>query len=123
MPLERGAVYRALIEVARRGGLGGTEWAEKYIVVLQDPGQMDAGATRYSYVIASTDRTGGRGLRAFEAQLGTADGFSRSTIVDGRWVYTELREELAETDFCFTLSEQRMDEISLAVFIGLQLST
>ena len=119
MPLERGAVYRTEIEVMRRGG--GTEWAVKYIIVLQDPQHMDAGATQYAYVVGSRNRSAGRGPRGFEAELGQADGFEYSTMVDGRWVYTRPRDELEETEYQFTLSEERMDAISVAVFIGLQL--
>jgi hypothetical protein len=121
VPLARGAVYRTEIEVTRPAG-GGTEWAEKYIVLLQDPEQIDRRATHYAFVIASTDRSGAQGPRPFEVRLGPDDGFHHSTIVDGRWVRTDLRANLDESDYCFALSEERMDEISLAVFIGLQLT-
>src|SRR6266498_3729038 len=109
VPLVRGAVYRTLVDVTRQGG-GGAEWIEKYIVVLQDPGSMDPGAANYAFVIASTDRTGRRGPRAFEARLGPDGGFSQSTIVDGRWVYTNRRADLNEEDYQFTLSAERMDD-------------
>jgi hypothetical protein len=115
-------VYRTEIEVTRPGG-GGPEWAEKYIVLLQDPEQIDLCATNYAFVIASTDRSGAQGPRAFEVRLGPDDGFHHSTIVDGRWVYTNLRADLDEGDYCFTLSKEGMEEISIAVFIGLQLTT
>jgi hypothetical protein len=111
-----------LVQVTRPGEPG-TYWAEKYIVLLQDPEQMDPRVTNYAFVIASTDRSGVQGPRAFEVRLGRADGFNRSTIVDGRWVYTNPRAELDEEEYFFTLSEDRMNEISIAVFIGLQLST
>ena len=50
-------------------------------------------------------------------------GFIHATIVDGRWVYTELRADLDESDYCFTLSEERMDAISVAIYVELQLTT
>jgi hypothetical protein len=119
VPLERGAVYRREIDVIYSNR--GTGRALKYIVLLQDPNQVDQGATNYAYVIASTDRSGGREPRNFEARLGPVDGFHHSTMVDGRWVYTEVRADLNESDYCFTVSEERMNAIALAVFIGLQL--
>lgn len=106
-----------------RAGGAGTERALKYIVLLQNPEQMDPRATNYAYVVASTDRSGGRDPRDFEVRLGPDDGFHHSTIVDGRWVYTDTRANLNEVDYCFTLSEERMRDISVAVFIGLQLTT
>jgi hypothetical protein len=121
VPLARGAVYRTLVQVTRARG-GGTDWAEKYIVLLQDPESMDPHATSYAFVIASTDRSGAQASRSFEVRLGEVDGFHHSTIVDGRWVYTSLRAELDEESYCFMLREERMDEVSLAVFIGLQLT-
>ena len=42
-------------------------------------------------------------------------------MVDGRWVYTIARASLNENLRQFRLSEDRMAQISLAVFIGLQL--
>jgi hypothetical protein len=119
VPLERGAVYRMPMQVTRAGG--GVGRAEKYIVLLQDPRQMDRNATNFAFVIASTDRTGGKGPRSFEVQLGPGDGFNHSTTVDGRWVYTHSRADLKEEDYFVTLNEDRMSAISVAVFIGLQL--
>jgi hypothetical protein len=120
MPLERGAVWLTRTLVTQQGGIPGL--ADKFVVVLQDPEQMDVGATSIAVLIASTDRTGGREPRAFEVRLGVEDGFDHSTIVDGRWVYTLLRAHLDEFDYRFTLSDDRMDDIGVAVFVGLQLA-
>ncbi len=43
-------------------------------------------------------------------------------MVDGCWVYTAPRSELDEAAYQFTVTEERMDEISVAVFVGLQLT-
>ncbi len=120
MPLERGAVYRRILYLPAWPG-GPLRPLLKYMVVLQDPRSMDPNATNFAFVIASTDRTGRGGRRVFEARLDESDGFDHSTIVDGRWVYTEPRDVLDEDDYQWTLSEERMDEVSLAVYEGLQL--
>src|SRR4051794_27127739 len=98
MAMIRGGVYRMRVQVTQRGGTE-PEWLDKYIVVLQDPASMDAGATNFAFVICSTDRTAGRGPRAFEVLLGREDGFEGSTILDGRWVYTYPRSEVAESEY------------------------
>jgi hypothetical protein len=121
VPLERGAVYLLPTLVTARGG-GGSAVVNKYQVVLQDPASMDARASNYAFVLASTDRSNGRGARLFEVLLDEEDGFDHGTMVDGRWVYTQPRDELDESGYQFTLSEERMDDISLAVFEGLQLT-
>lgn len=83
---------------------------------------MDANATRIAYVLCGTDHTGLDGPRDHEAQLGTDDGFSHSTIVDGRWVFTSSRTVFDETRYAgFTLPPERMILIDAAVFDGLQL--
>ena len=120
MPLERGAVYRRLVYLPSPMG-GPSRPLLKYIVVLQDPRSMDPNASNYAYVIASTDRTRGADPRVFEVRLDESDGFAHSTVVDGRWVYTEPRDTLDESDYQWTLSPERMDRVSLAVFEGLQL--
>lgn len=119
MSHERGAVYLLETPVTYKGG--GTGWALKYQVVLQDPFIMDENASNYAFVIASTDNSGGRGPRIHEVLLTRADGFDHNTMVDGRWVYTAPRADLDEDAYHFTLSAERMDEIAMAVFEGLQL--
>jgi hypothetical protein len=115
-------VYLAPIPVTRRGG-GAPADLDKYLIVLQNPANMDRNSTQLAVVVASTDRTSGRGVRAFEVRLDDQDSFRHPTIVDGRWVYTFPRKKLDDAIYMFTLTSQCMDEISLAVFIGLQLTT
>jgi mRNA-degrading endonuclease toxin of MazEF toxin-antitoxin module len=91
------------------------------VLLLQDPAAMDRGATNIAYLVLSTDRTGSRGPRSFEVPLDEHDGLSGRSVADGRWVFTMPRDDLQEADFVVTLSEGRMDEVSTAVFIGLQL--
>jgi len=119
MALHRGGVWLTTILTTQR--TGDPRPAEKFAVILQDPERMDSGATQIAAVIASTDRTSGRQPRAFEVRLGRDDGFDHATIVDGRWVYTLPRSDLDAWSYRFTLSDDRMDEITGAVLIGLQL--
>lgn len=118
MPLRRGAVYFTDLELTPRGLSVGRSRMQKYIVVLQD--LLDPTVTNFAFVVCSSDRTGG-GLRTFEARLDVEDGFARPTKVDGRWVFTLPRDAVTEEEHQFDLSSERMAEIDLAVFIGLQL--
>lgn len=121
MPFERGAVYSAPLLLLGRGDDADDD-RRKYLIVLQSPAAMDRNASQFAFVVASTDQTRGRGARPFEVQLDEADGFRHPTIVDGRWVYSIWRDKLAEDGtYMFTLNEKRMVEVSLAIFIGLQL--
>ncbi len=117
----RGAVFRYEHTVLRSGG--GFGEAPKYLILLQTPTDTDVGATQAAYVIASTRRTGGAAPRSFEVVLDESDGFHHPTIVDGRWVYTLPRSELGNQDYQFALTDDRVAELSVAVFIGLQLQT
>lgn len=101
------------------GGVGRRQ-AEKYCVLLQDPSVMDRSATSIAFVIVSS-KNGQGPARLFEVELDQSDGFSRLSIADGRWVQTDLREAFQEQDYMFTLSEGRMEEISDAILLGLQL--
>jgi predicted RNA-binding protein with TRAM domain len=121
VPIERGAVYLARVPGTARGGVG-TADLEKYIVLLQDFSMMDVNATQFAAIICSTDQTGPQGPRAFEVRLDESDNFDRPTIVDGRWVYTFPRSRLDQAVYLFTLTPDRMEQVSLAIFIGLQLS-
>jgi hypothetical protein len=116
--VERGDVYLTTIDLPIAGGYLPRD---KYLILLQSPAAMDPGATNIATVVASTDRSGSSGARAFEVRLGVEDGFRRATMVDGRWVYTIRRADLSEHELQFRLSDNRMEEISLAVLIGLQL--
>ncbi len=118
--MDRGDVYLVPIELPVPGGLR-LETKDKYLILLQSPSAMDPRATYIACVIASTDRSGSSGARSFEVRLGVEDGFRHETMVDGRWVYTIPRAALDESLRQFRLSEDRMAQISLAVFIGLQL--
>jgi hypothetical protein len=122
VPLERGAVYLARVPLRERGS-GNLTYLEKLVVLLQDFTTVDSRASQFSYVVCSTDRTGGRPTRLFEVRLGQGDGFDHSTIIDGRWVYTSPRRVLGDAIYRFTLTDQRMDDVSLAIFVGLQLTT
>lgn len=121
MPLARGAVYSApLLLLGRDDNVSEDE--NKFLVVLQNAAAMDRNASQFAFVVASSDRTQGRGPRSFEVRLDRSDGFHHGTVVDGRWVYTTWREELDRTGtYMFSLNEQCMEEISVAIFIGLQL--
>lgn len=121
MPFTRGDIYRVLWDATDLG-----ERKYKYIVILQSAAAMDANATNIAYVVCSTDRTGGHGPRGHEVRLlpEDADCFDRSTIVDGRWVYTEPRDDILgelEGVLVGRLDDERMMAVDVAVFIGLQL--
>ncbi len=121
MPLERGAVYLVPTEMSEASGATGRRVIDKYHVVLQNPGSIDPNARNYAYVLASRDRSSGGPNRIFEVRVGQTDGFDVDTMVDGRWVYTGLRDALLSERYQFTLSPDRMDQISVAIFDGLQL--
>ncbi len=120
MPLERGAVYLSAVPLTSRRE-GSSDVLEKHVIVLQDAQRMDPGATRIACVVASTDRLQGAALRPYEVRLGQHDGFDHETVVDGRWVFSFKRPLVEAGAYLHTLGEQPMAEISVAVFIGLQL--
>ncbi|HEX3930575.1 MAG TPA: hypothetical protein VHW64_07720 [Nocardioides sp.] len=121
MPLERGAVYLAPFEGMGPGGVG-TQVIDKYHVILQDAASMDVNASQFAFAVGSSP-TEGQPVRAFEVLLTVAEpGFPHDTLVDGRWVYTLRRDGLDEANYKFTLEEKAMDDISVAIFIGLQLN-
>ena len=113
-------MYLMELEASGPGGVG-TKWAEKFVVLLQNPNVMGTGETHFAFVIASTDRTGTHEPSGYEVRLGIDDGFNHSTIVDGRWVLTNPRERLNKAEYRFTLSEERMEQIADAIVAGLQL--
>jgi hypothetical protein len=119
--VDRGDVHLTAIDLPVPGGVT-LKARDKYLILLQSPSGMDSGATNIACAIASTDRRGASPARAFEVSLGIGDGFRHETIADCRWVYTILRALLHHSTRQFRLSEERMDEISVGVFVGLQLT-
>jgi hypothetical protein len=123
VPFGRGDVYKHLIDVTARGGVGdGAE--EKYIVILQEAAAMDDGASNIAFVVCSTDNTNGRRLHGHEVRLNSdsVSEFTESTTVDGRWVYTHERSEFENSVWVDRLDIDTMDCIAVAVYIGLQLT-
>src|ERR1019366_1220908 len=101
--MERGDVYLVSIALPNRTAPSGTALAprDKYVVVLRG-GTRAASEPDVPVVIASTDRRSpGQNLRPFDVAVGTAEGFSRDTIIDCRWPYTLQKARLPLGSFQF----------------------
>lgn len=123
VPLTRGAVWRTLVLVTD-AATGELERRDKYVVVLQDPDEMDLNATNLAVVLGSRDRSHGRGPREFEVLVRTTDGgFPQDTMLDGRWVYTYPRSLIEAGEYVFTLGAKKFADLTVAVFLGLQLGS
>ena len=70
--------------------------------------------------VASTNRRpAGRAKRAFEVDVGVAEGFQHETVIDCRWPYTMQKSDLSTP--AFRLSAAKMQEVSIALVSGLQM--
>lgn len=116
--MNRGDVYLIRMRLPNRDGGSGSTYHDKYVVLLQG-GPQFRDATEVTVLVASTQRA--QGLRPFEVLTGEDDGFDHATIIDCRWPYTLRKAEVLAGDYKFTLSADRMREVSLALVHGLQL--
>jgi hypothetical protein len=116
--VQRGDVYLIRLTMPGRAGAAATVRA-KYVVVLQG-GRSFAGATDVAVLVASTHRRDS--VRPFEVLVGTADGFAHETVIDCRWPFTLLKDEVQAGNLKFTLSGDRMREVALGLVHGLQLT-
>jgi mRNA-degrading endonuclease toxin of MazEF toxin-antitoxin module len=101
----------------REAGSGST-YRDKYVVLLQG-GPEFRDATEVAVLVVSTLRSQGR--RPFEVISGPNDGFDHDSVIDCRWPYTLQKAEVLGGDYKFTLPQDRMHEVSLALVHGLQL--
>jgi mRNA-degrading endonuclease toxin of MazEF toxin-antitoxin module len=116
--VNRGDVYRIRMRLPDRNASSGATYRDKYVVALQgDPAFVSA--TEVAVVVASTHRS--TGVRPFEVLSGAHDGFDHDTVIDCRWPFTLPKTQLIGGEYKFTLSKDRMREISLAIVHGLQL--
>lgn len=116
--VNRGDVYLIRMRLPDREGGSRSTYRDKFVVLLQG-GQQFRDATEVTVLVASTHRTDGR--RPFEVLSGENDGFDHATVIDCRWPYTLRKAEVLAGDYKFTLSQDRMREVSLALVYGLQL--
>lgn len=117
--MERGEVYLTSVDLPNRPVGVGTVPTRKYVVVLRG-GPDSLTEADVPVVVASTNRRpAGRGKRAFEVDVGVADGFAHETIIDCRWPVTLQKSGLSTASF--RLSAARMGEVSIALVLGLQM--
>jgi hypothetical protein len=100
-PFNRGDVYYIDVTVTQA-----ISWAtvlkDKYVIMLQDPSRMHPRASNFAFVLASTDNEPDvpqENAERYLVKLDEGDGFSRPTVVDGRWVYTLPRPELQNAHY------------------------
>jgi mRNA-degrading endonuclease toxin of MazEF toxin-antitoxin module len=91
----------------------------KYVVVLQGGPRFDNAMDR-AVVVCSSLRADPSRLRPFEVLVGQSEGFDHDTVIDCRWVYTVTKASLGSTRYT-RLSLARMNEISAALVVGLQM--
>jgi mRNA-degrading endonuclease toxin of MazEF toxin-antitoxin module len=116
--VERGEVYLTDL-LLRKGKIPfRRETLPKYVVILRG-GQGTKGETEVPFVIASSKKEPGP-PRAFEVEVGTAEGFQRPTIINCRAVYTLPKDEIG-TNFKFKLPQNVMEEVDIALTEGLQM--
>jgi hypothetical protein len=119
--VERGDVHLILVELPDRM-TGIMAWHDKYAVLLRG-GTAVASEADVPYLLASSDRrTAGQPLRAFEVSVGVAEGFSKPTILDCRWVWTRMKTDFSPSSHRFRLPAAVRKQISVALVAGLQMN-
>lgn len=120
--MERGEVHFIEMTLPDWEAGGTTQRTCRKLVVTLRGG---AGTSRDSYVpvvLASTDkRTLGQPPAPYEVAVDSAYGFDHSTIIDCRWVFSLPRATFDPTTFLFALPNAVMNEVSVALAVGLQL--
>jgi hypothetical protein len=120
--VERGEVYSLNIPWRDpRNPTGPYVERFKMVVVLRG-GAGTATETDVPVVLTSTDRRpDSTRLRSFEVLVGTAEGFDHDTIIDCRWPQTVPKQRMAAVAPAIRLDAQKMREVSIALFAGLQM--
>ena len=117
--MERGDVCLTSVDLPNRPSGVGTAPRRKYVVVLRG-GPGSTGEPDVPVAVASTNRRpAGRAKRAFEVDVGVAEGFQHETVIDCRWPYTMQKSDLSNP--AFRLSAAKMQEVSIALVSGLQM--
>jgi mRNA-degrading endonuclease toxin of MazEF toxin-antitoxin module len=89
---------------------------EKRVVVLQSSGDN---VTEVAVVVCNSLKRP-RPKRPYEVLVGAGEGFDNETVIDCRWVFTVQKRHL-HIPKQRPMPPQVMDEISVALTVGLQL--
>ena len=119
--MNRGEVYLTNILLPDRVSQSGRQPVRKYIVLLQG-GQSFASQTEVAVVIASTLRPPGRRPQRYEVIVGQPEGFQRETVIDCRWPYTLIEQEVTAGRLHTTLPRDVMERVNVALVAGLQMN-
>lgn len=102
---------------------GGAELVprQKLVVALRG-GPSVAGESYVPVVLASSDnRTMNEPLQPYEVSVDTSHGFHHDTLLDCRWVFSLAQSRFSPTTFRFSLPDVVMNEVSVALVVGLQI--
>lgn len=116
----RGDLVVVHIELPNRRGLSGTLGKPKWVVLLHDE-RAYRGSDDVAVVVASTWRRGDAPIAPYEVLCEHGDGFAVPSVIDCRWPFTLLKSEVRAGTHKATLTEARMDDIAVALTVGLSL--
>lgn len=114
----RGEVHFLPIPLPNRDELGSADQElEHFVVVLRGSEPVEHNVP---FVIATTNRRAVDFKARYEVHF---DGhpFHRATIIDCRWVMTLPQWHFTDGTYQFTLSDDDMESVSIALVRGLQL--
>jgi mRNA-degrading endonuclease toxin of MazEF toxin-antitoxin module len=118
--VERGDTHKVNLHLPDRVRGAGTSPRLKYVVCLQG-GPDFANQTDVAVVVGSTYKRRVGGLQPYEVLVGPQHGFLHDTVIDCRWVITIQKAEAPPSTRKFRLPPDVMDDISVALVVGLQL--
>jgi PemK-like, MazF-like toxin of type II toxin-antitoxin system len=119
-PLRRGEVWLVHAPLPDRDAGTGTKAKRKWVVLLQDEQTFPA-ASDIAVVVASTMHEADYVPEAFEVLVGQSDGFGHLSVIDARWPFTMLKQDIRRGARKAMLSARVMDQLSEAIVLGLQL--
>lgn len=114
--MNRGDVYLTRFRFPDRAAAGQFVERNKYVVMLRGV----ATETDIPFLIASTHNPA-RTARPFEVIVGSQHGFDHETVIDCRWPYTRPKSWFDPTEFRFALPLDVMQEVNVALVVGLQM--